>query len=72
MCKRNAVVLNIVQLQIREFLSSLLGMKRKKKRKSGAMGSNKEKGSKAITAVRFLNSVKSNTIWLYGYQAKAH
>jgi len=51
-----------VQLLIREFLSSLLGKKRKKERKSSAIGTNKEKGSKAISAVRFLNSVKDSVV----------
>lgn len=40
-----------------------MGKKRNKERKSGAIGANKEKGSKAITVVRFLNSVKGNTIY---------
>ena len=44
-------------------MSCLLRKKRKKERKSGAIGTNKEKGSKAITAVRFLNSVKGNTMY---------
>lgn len=48
--KRNAVVLNTEQLQIREFLSSLLGKERKKERKSDAIGTKEEKGSKAIHA----------------------
>lgn len=54
-------------MEIREFLSSLLGKKRKKERKSSAVGINKEKISKPITAVRFLNSVKGNT--MYGSKA---